>query len=242
RRFDIRSLLVVAKHHRRALALRQGLQGFPYAITPLTVVERAGGGSAKVRRLGRDLSTLPSAPAQSVEAKVHGDPVHPRFELGLARLPCRGVFPDAEKNFLCDIFCFRRIAEHPASKSDHARQVPANELGGRPLVAGADTAHQFLVRIPHGLEANSAKRSARPAGQFIKAALLFTYMHPAATFAEGLLLFAEPAQHVAALSCIRSFKRRREALPSLGSPVRGSGARQPRPGPGTGSSRDVKNH
>jgi hypothetical protein len=52
--------------------------------------------------------------------------------------------------------------------------MAANELGRGALVARADTTHQFLVRIPHGLEANSEKRSAWPIGQPFKAALLST--------------------------------------------------------------------
>jgi hypothetical protein len=52
--------------------------------------------------------------------------------------------------------------------------MAAHEFGCGALVARPDTTHQFLVRIPHGLKANSEKRFARPIGQSIKAALLFT--------------------------------------------------------------------
>jgi hypothetical protein len=35
-----------------------------------------------------------------------------------------------------------------------------DELCGRPSVAGADSPNQFLVRIPHGVNADSDKRAA----------------------------------------------------------------------------------
>ncbi|HVY89220.1 MAG TPA: hypothetical protein VG942_10155 [Hyphomonadaceae bacterium] len=65
--------------------------------------------------------------------------------------------------------------------------MTADKLRSGAFVARTDTAHQFLVRIPHGLEANSENRLAWPTGQFIKAALLSTFMHPAATFAEPFI-------------------------------------------------------
>jgi hypothetical protein len=94
------------------------------------------------------------------------------------------MLPDAEKNLLRHILGFGWIAKHPAGETNHSGKMTANEFGRGALVARADTTHQFLVRIPHGLEANSEKRSARPIGRSFKAALLSTVMHPAAAFAE----------------------------------------------------------
>ena len=50
------------------------------------------------------------------------------------------------------------ISQHPATEADHAGKVAAHELSRGALVAGANTTHQFFVRIPHGFEANSENR------------------------------------------------------------------------------------
>src|SRR4249920_2933781 len=54
--------------------------------------------------------------------------------------------------------------------------MTAHEFGRGALVARADAAHQILVRIPHGWDANSDRRPARPLGrrQSMKALLLST--------------------------------------------------------------------
>jgi hypothetical protein len=92
--------------------------------------------------------------------------------------------------------------------------MTANEFGCSALVARADTTHQFLVRIPHGLEANSEKRSARPVGQPIKAALLSNLMHPAAAFAERYCSLLEPVSTLPGPLLYLSIKRWKERLQS----------------------------
>jgi hypothetical protein len=67
------------------------------------------------------------------------------------------VFPDTEKNFLRDVLGLGVIAQHAPGKTHHTGEVTANEFGRGALVADADTAHQILVRIPHGWDTNSEK-------------------------------------------------------------------------------------
>ena len=143
------------------------------------------------------------------------------------------MLPDAEKDFLCNVLGFGCVAEHPASQPDHSREMTANEFGRGALVAAADTTNQFFVRIPHGLGANSANRSAAPMGQAFKAALLSTVMHPAAAFAERYLLFcgAVNSRAVDQLLCMQ-IKRREGRLPSRWVQVSAYGG--PQPGTGCG--------
>jgi hypothetical protein len=110
--------------------------------------------------------------------------MHPGFELCLTWLPSCGVLPDPEEHFLGHIFGLGVISQHSPGEADHPRQVSANDLGRGALIAGADTTHQFFVRIPHGLEANSENRFAARWGEGFNAELLSTFMHPAAAFAE----------------------------------------------------------
>jgi len=83
--------------------------------------------------------------------------MHPRFELGLPRLPRAGMLPHAKENFLSNVFSLSTIAKHSACKTNHPRKMSAHEFGRRALVAGADPANEFLVWIPHGFEANSER-------------------------------------------------------------------------------------
>jgi hypothetical protein len=103
------------------------------------------------------------------------------------------VLPDTKENFLGDILSFGVVAEHSPRQTDHSREMPADEFGRGALVARADTAHQFLVRIPHGLEANSEKRFVRPAGQPIKADLLSTLCILPRRLPSATCSLAEPA-------------------------------------------------
>ena len=94
------------------------------------------------------------------------------------------MLPDAQENFLGDIFGLGCIAEHAARETDHSRQVTAHEFGSRTLVAGADATNKFFVRIAHRRDANSEVRSAARPGNVLKIEKLSTFMHPAAAFAE----------------------------------------------------------
>lgn len=89
---------------------------------------------------------LAAAP-QPVVAKIERDAVHPRLELGAARLPARRLAPRAQKHFLRDIFRFVRIRKHAARDAEHARQMLAHERRGRAGVAAARAPDQRLVRI-----------------------------------------------------------------------------------------------
>ena len=94
------------------------------------------------------------------------------------------MFPDSEEDFLRHVFCFGMVAKHPPGKTHHSGKMAAYQLGCGALVAHAHTSHQFLVRIPHGLQANSENRYGALAGNVFKTELLSSFMHAAATFAE----------------------------------------------------------
>ncbi len=70
------------------------------------------------------------------------------------------MLPDTQEHFLRHIVRFRCITQHPSGQTYHARQMAANQLGCRPLVAGANAPNQLIVRIPHGVIANSDLRPA----------------------------------------------------------------------------------
>gem|GEM_PF-2767921 len=68
------------------------------------------------------------------------------------------MLPHPQENLLRHVLGLRVIAEHPARQTDHSGKVTAYEFSSGALVAAADTTHQFFVRIPHGLGANSESR------------------------------------------------------------------------------------
>jgi hypothetical protein len=119
--------------------------------------------------------------------------MHPRFELCLSGLPARGVLPDTEKDFLCDVLGFGCVAEHAPGEADHAGKVTANDLGRRAPVTSADTPNQFLVWVPHGLRANSAQRRTVTNGKMLNNQPLST------------LCIQSP--HLPSVSCSRSRQR-----------------------------------
>jgi hypothetical protein len=78
------------------------------------------------------------------------------------------MLPDAKEDLLPDVLGLGRIAEHPTGKSNHFGEVTPHELGGRALVARANSVNQFLVRITHGVSAKSHWRCAATDGRLTK--------------------------------------------------------------------------
>jgi hypothetical protein len=124
------------------------------------------------------------------------------------------MLPDAQKDLLRHVFRLSLICEHPPCETDHARKVTANEFGRGALVAGADPTHQFLVRISHGLEADSENRSAWPKGQFIKAALFSTLCILPRRLPSHSLLICGAVSARRGYSCARSIERAEGVIPS----------------------------
>jgi hypothetical protein len=99
------------------------------------------------------------------------------------------VFPDAKENFLANVFGLGSVTKHPAGESDHAWEMPANELRRRTLVAGSHPLDQFFIRITHCVRANSHRRSAAKNGKYTKA--------------EPVTTLCILPQHLPSVSCLR---------------------------------------